>query len=96
MTMFVALISRLFERYRWPSQARRTQLTTHEALKDVAHPSQLYAVRIALLLFALTSLVHTSQPIIDTHRNALSRYTEAVEGSTARPSLLALPFFFGK
>jgi len=26
-------------------QARRTQLNSHEALKDVAHPSALYAVR---------------------------------------------------
>ncbi|KAI9441676.1 hypothetical protein H4582DRAFT_1934194 [Lactarius indigo] len=43
--------------------ARRTQLATHEALKNIAHPSQLYA------------------PVVDTHRNALSRYTDATEGS---------------
>jgi len=47
----------------YDDHARRTQLITHEALKSVAHPSQLYA------------------PIVDTHRNALSRYTEAAEGS---------------
>ncbi|KAI0294422.1 hypothetical protein BC826DRAFT_1012266 [Russula brevipes] len=47
----------------YDDHARRTQLITHEALKSVAHPSQLYA------------------PIVDTHRNALSRYTEATEGS---------------
>ncbi|KAF8270474.1 hypothetical protein EI94DRAFT_1777873 [Lactarius quietus] len=46
----------------YDDHARRTQLVTHEALKNVAHPSQLYA------------------PIVDTHRNALSRYTEATEG----------------
>jgi len=46
----------------YDDHARRTQLATHEALKNVAHPSQLYA------------------PIVDTHRNAQSRYTEATEG----------------
>ncbi|THH21169.1 hypothetical protein EW146_g355 [Bondarzewia mesenterica] len=43
----------------YDDHARRTQLATHEALKGVAHPSQLYA------------------PVVDTHRNALSRFTEA-------------------
>ncbi|KAH9958402.1 hypothetical protein BGW80DRAFT_1184802, partial [Lactifluus volemus] len=36
---------------------------------------------------ALKTVLHPSQlyaPIIDTHRNALSRYTEATEGSMAR------------
>ncbi|KAI0302386.1 hypothetical protein B0F90DRAFT_1627635 [Multifurca ochricompacta] len=47
----------------YDDHARRTQLATHDALKIVAHPSQLYA------------------PIIDTHRNALSRYTEATVAS---------------
>ncbi|KAI9508532.1 hypothetical protein F5148DRAFT_1195231 [Russula earlei] len=48
----------------YDDHARRTQLITHEALKGVAHPSQLYA------------------PIIDIHRNALSRYTDATQGPT--------------
>jgi sorting nexin-9/18/33 len=64
-------------------QARRTQLATHEVLKTVAHPSQLYAVH-SSLVSELTSLIHAFQPIIDTHRNALLRYTEATEGSMAR------------
>ncbi|KAI0045016.1 hypothetical protein FA95DRAFT_1561581 [Auriscalpium vulgare] len=49
----------------YDDHARRTQLATHDALKDVAHPSSIYA------------------PVIDTHRNALSRYTEVVNGDEA-------------
>ena len=41
-----------------------------------------------LLMFEQISLVHTwPQPIVDTHRNALSRYTEATEGPTVRHPL---------
>ncbi|KAH9174915.1 hypothetical protein EDB89DRAFT_421059 [Lactarius sanguifluus] len=53
----------------YDDHARRTQLATHEALKNVAHPSQLYA------------------PVVDTHRNALSRYTEATEGSKSNEEI---------
>ncbi|KAH8994475.1 hypothetical protein EDB92DRAFT_1849434 [Lactarius akahatsu] len=53
----------------YDGHARRTQLATHEALKNVAHPSQLYA------------------PVVDTHRNALSRYTEATEGSKSNEEI---------
>lgn len=38
-----AYLERIYEILR-AHQARRTQLATHDALKGVAHPSQLYAV----------------------------------------------------
>ncbi|KAF8524273.1 PX-domain-containing protein [Hysterangium stoloniferum] len=41
--------------------ARQRQLSSHEALKDVAHPSALYA------------------SVVETHRAALKRYTEATD-----------------
>lgn len=39
-------------------QARRTQLNSHEALKDVAHPSALYAVRNIRFRMATSLIVH--------------------------------------
>lgn len=46
MTMFVTSIIPLACTNNDPStQARRTQLVTHEALKGVAHPTPTYAVR---------------------------------------------------
>ena len=41
----------------------------------------------------LLSVAHALQPIVDTHRNAQSRYTDATEGPNARrlPHALALP-----
>ena len=39
-------------------QARRTQFNSHEALKDVAHPSELYAVRNIRFRVATSLIVH--------------------------------------
>ncbi|TFY81957.1 hypothetical protein EWM64_g2053 [Hericium alpestre] len=55
----------------YDDHARRTQLLTHDALKDVAHPSSLYA------------------PVVDTHRNALSRYNEATHSENSDDDVAA-------
>jgi sorting nexin-9/18/33 len=54
------------------------QLATHEALKDVAHPSVLYAV--GTLQWDLNVTVTIWQPVVDTHKSTLSRYKTALKG----------------
>jgi hypothetical protein len=60
-------------------QARRTQLNSHEALKDVAHPSALYAVRNTRFGVAASLIV-----FVACDRNAQCDFVEIQSRSAGR------------
>ena len=60
-------------------QARRAQLNSHEALKDVAHPSALYAVRHFQFRVATSLIVHAA-----CDRNAQCDFVEIQRRSAER------------
>lgn len=62
-------------------------LDTHESLKDVAHASAIYAVSLPTWLQIATFDSIHCQPIVDTHKSALTRFKEATSGPSVRVPL---------